>query len=234
MEEDGNIPLQDQRSHRRRSSASLGGAAAGDQQQSSGNDAADGGDAASTTTSELLSGGNWHGTSDPAFEQLEREHEETTKVKNIEKIIMGDWEVEAWYYSPYPEEYSNIETLFVCEYCLTYMRKAKTYKSHRVTCKQRCPPGKCIYKEEDLCVYEIDGQQEKAYCQKLCLLAKLFLDHKTLYYDVNPFFFYIITKVDSDGAHIVGYFSKEKVSDICLFLLSGSAIHYLIFSFQSH
>jgi histone acetyltransferase MYST1 len=50
------------------------------------------------------------------------------------------------------------------------------------------------------------------YCQNLCLLAKLFLDHKTLYYDVNPFYFYVVTEVDSTGCHIVGYFSKEKCS----------------------
>ena len=46
------------------------------------------------------------------------------------------------------------------------------------------------------------------YCQNLCLLAKLFLDHKTLYYDVEPFLFYIMTECDSRGCHMVGYFSK--------------------------
>eukprot|EP00057_Strongylocentrotus_purpuratus_P027205 XP_011681679.1 PREDICTED: uncharacterized protein LOC105446458 [Strongylocentrotus purpuratus] len=46
------------------------------------------------------------------------------------------------------------------------------------------------------------------YCQNLCLLAKLFLDHKTLYYDVEPFLFYIMTENDSSGCHILGYFSK--------------------------
>jgi histone acetyltransferase MYST1 len=45
-------------------------------------------------------------------------------------------------------------------------------------------------------------------------LAKLFLDHKTLYYDVDPFYFYVITEVDDGGAHIVGYFSKEKHSEV--------------------
>jgi hypothetical protein len=29
----------------------------------------------------------------------------------------------------------------------------------------------------------------------LCLLSKLFLDHKTLYYDVDPFLFYVMTEV---------------------------------------
>lgn len=45
----------------------------------------------------------------------------------------------------------------------------------------------------------------------MCLLAKLFLDHKTLYYDVNPFLFYVLCEDDNQGnSHIVGYFSKEK------------------------
>ena len=43
-------------------------------------------------------------------------------------------------------------------------------------------------------------------------MAKLFLDHKTLYFDVEPFQFYILCEVDKQGAHIVGYFSKEKES----------------------
>jgi hypothetical protein len=37
------------------------------------------------------------------------------------------------------------------------------------------------------------------YCQSLCLLSKLFLDHKTLYYDVDPFLFYVLCEVDEDG-----------------------------------
>jgi histone acetyltransferase MYST1 len=160
-----------------------------------------------------LSGGNWHGSSgDPSFAALEKEHEETTKVKNIEKIIMGGWEVECWYFSPYPDEYANAETLYVCEFCLKYMRKVKTFKKHKAECPMRHPPGKEIYRELGLSVYEVDGKESRVYCQNLCLLAKLFLDHKTLYYDVDPFYFYIICQVDDGGAHIVGYFSKEKVS----------------------
>lgn len=165
-----------------------------------------------------LSGGNWHGggshgshSNDPVVAAYEREHEETTKVKNVEKIVMGSFEVEAWYYSPFPDDYNDVETLYVCDFCLTYMRKAKTYKKHVAECTCRTPPGLEIYREHDLAVYEVDGKDHKAYCQKLCLLAKLFLDHKTLYYDVNPFYFYVVTKVDHDGSHIVGYFSKEKV-----------------------
>eukprot|EP01047_Picozoa_sp_COSAG01_P062397 COSAG01_NODE_7928_length_2988_cov_102.404292_7_plen_54_part_01 len=46
------------------------------------------------------------------------------------------------------------------------------------------------------------------YCQCLCLLAKLFLDHKTLYYDVEPFLFYVFAEVDAQGdRHVIAYFS---------------------------
>ncbi len=40
----------------------------------------------------------------------------------------------------------------------------------------------------------------------------MFLDHKTLYYDVEPFLFYVMTELDENGAQFVGYFSKEKRS----------------------
>ncbi|KAL7580351.1 hypothetical protein ACA910_004380 [Epithemia clementina (nom. ined.)] len=166
----------------------------------------------------LTVGGNWHGghSGDPGLAAFEREHEEMTKLKNIETIVMGEWQVEAWYYSPFPDEYSPLENLYVCEFCLTYMRQLRTYKRHLQTCPHRHPPGRCIYREPDLAVYELDGQEHVAYCQKLCLLAKLFLDHKTLYFDVHPFYFYVVTKVDPEddqkAARIVGYFSKEKMS----------------------
>jgi len=52
------------------------------------------------------------------------------------------------------------------------------------------------------------------YCQNLCYIAKLFLDHKTLYFDVDPFLFYIMCEVDQYGYHPVGYYSKEKYSDV--------------------
>jgi len=79
-------------------------------------------------------------------------------------------------------------------------------------CNLRHPPGNEIYRKQTISFFEIDGRKNKAYAQNLCLLAKLFLDHKTLYYDTDPFLFYVMTEVDTRGFHIVGYFSKEKES----------------------
>jgi MOZ/SAS family len=36
----------------------------------------------------------------------------------------------------------------------------------------------------------------------------MYLDHKTLYYDVEPFLFYVLCECDEKGCHFVGYFSK--------------------------
>ncbi|KAJ1432037.1 acyl-CoA N-acyltransferase [Ochromonadaceae sp. CCMP2298] len=151
------------------------------------------------------------------------EHDEITKVKNIQSIVLGKFNIDAWYFSPYPEEYAGDDKLHVCEFCLKYMKKEKPLRNHSFKCNMRSPPGREIYREGDLSMFEIDGKDHKIYCQNLCLLSKLFLDHKTLYYDVEPFLFYVLCEVDRPAGnavsgvagelhHIVGYFSKEKHS----------------------
>lgn len=137
------------------------------------------------------------------------------------KIEIGDYEVDTWYSSPYPLEYAELDKIFLCEFCLSYMKSSETLSRHNTKCKLYCPPANEIYRsvhnietsdigDVELSVYEADGGKCKLYCQNLCLLAKLFLDHKTLFYDVEPFLFYILTKNDKIGSRIVGYFSKEK------------------------
>jgi len=58
------------------------------------------------------------------------------------------------------------------------------------------------------------GADHGEYCQNLCYFAKLFLDHKTLYYDVDPFLFYVLCELDDRGYHPVGFYSKEKYSEV--------------------
>lgn len=79
-------------------------------------------------------------------------------------------------------------------------------------CKARHPPGDEIYRDGLVSIFEVDGRKNKIYCQNLCLLSKMFLDHKSLFYDVEPFLFYVMSEFDEMGAHFVGYFSKEKCS----------------------
>uniref|UniRef100_A0A3P8VVF0 Histone acetyltransferase n=1 Tax=Cynoglossus semilaevis TaxID=244447 RepID=A0A3P8VVF0_CYNSE len=125
-------------------------------------------------------------------------------------IEFGKFEIQTWYSSPYPQEYSRLPKLYLCEFCLRYMKSRSILYQHMKKCEWFHPPANEIYRKDDVSVYEVDGNVSTIYCQNLCLLAKLFLDHKTLYYDVEPFLFYVLTQNDSKGCHLVGYFSKEK------------------------
>ncbi|EEC15269.1 myst histone acetyltransferase, putative [Ixodes scapularis] len=125
-------------------------------------------------------------------------------------IEFGQYEIQTWYSSPYPQEYARLPKLFLCEFCLKYMKSRSILSRHMHKCTWVHPPATEIYRKGEVSVFEVDGNVSKIYCQNLCLLAKLFLDHKTLYYDVEPFLFYVLTRNDSKGCHLVGYFSKEK------------------------
>ena len=165
----------------------------------------------------------------------EEEGEEKVKVRNIEKIIIGYYSIEAWYFSPYPSNFTSQKVLYICEHCLKYFKYKNTLIHHLKECEYQIPPGKKIYEMEIppekstsqkenrisylVSVYEVLGSEQKLFCQNLCLIAKLFLDHKSIYFDVSPFKFYIIYEKDNNGYHIVGYFSKE-MSDSSEFNLS--------------
>lgn len=128
----------------------------------------------------------------------------------IKYINFGGYEIETWYAAPYPEEYSRNRVLHICEFCLKYMNSDFVAWRHRLKCPAKHPPGDEIYRDGSISIFEVDGRKHPVYCQNLCLLAKLFLGSKTLYYDVEPFLFYVMTEYDDLGCHFVGYFSKEK------------------------
>ncbi|GAA5944545.1 uncharacterized protein JCM15063_004917 [Sporobolomyces koalae] len=135
-------------------------------------------------------------------------------IRPITSLVFPPYEIKTWYQAPFPEEYTRTPDgrLWVCEGCLKYFRGEFEWGRHRLKCRVRHPPGDEIYRDGTVSVFEVDGRKNKIYCQNLCLLAKQFLDHKTLYYDVEPFLFYVMTVAEPTGAKFVGYFSKEKRS----------------------
>ena len=139
-------------------------------------------------------------------------HAQLHLVRNLEKIQMGKHIIEPWYFSPYPQEFSDFDLVYIDEFCLSYFSSKKAFERHRLKCELRHPPGNEIYRDDFISFFEVDGRRQRAWCRNLCLLSKLFLDHKTLYYDVDPFLFYCMVTRDATGCHLVGYFSKEKES----------------------
>ena len=139
-------------------------------------------------------------------------HAQLHLVRNLEKIQMGKFEIEPWYFSPYPQEFADLDMVYVDEFCLSYFASKKAFERHRMKCTMRHPPGNEIYRDDFVSFFEVDGRRQRTWCRNLCLLSKLFLDHKTLYYDVDPFLFYCMVTRDEYGCHLIGYFSKEKES----------------------
>lgn len=137
---------------------------------------------------------------------------EIHRVRNLSKIQMGKFEIEPWYFSPYPTSFSDADMIYIDEFCLSYFDDERAFHRHRSKCSLLHPPGNEIYRDDYVSFFEVDGRRQRTWCRNLCLLSKLFLDHKTLYYDVDPFLFYCMTTRDANGCHLVGYFSKEKES----------------------
>ena len=143
---------------------------------------------------------------------LTQNQTEISRVRNLNKIAFGEYEIEPWYFSPYPITFTEADIVYICEFCLSYFDTAKTFERHRRKCTLLHPPGNEIYRDDFVSFFEIDGRRQRTWCRNLCLLSKLFLDHKTLFYDVDPFLFYVMTTRTERGCHLVGYFSKEKES----------------------
>ncbi|PPQ76534.1 hypothetical protein CVT24_010933 [Panaeolus cyanescens] len=102
--------------------------------------------------------------------------------------------------------------LWVCHFCFKYMSDGIPWELHKKDCKMKSPPGKKVYQRGAHIIWEVDGAKEKLYCQNLSLFGKLFIDVKTLFFDCDNFLFYILTDAKSSEDHIIGFFSKEKVS----------------------
>jgi histone acetyltransferase HTATIP len=158
-----------------------------------------------------------------ALDQKEEKEEEVTlkkpvqdeeyRMKNVKKIMMRNYLVDAWYFSPYPKGVAEAPIVYICEFCLYYFSNPESLKVHAMSCNLRHPPGREIYRQGDLSFFECDGHVQKNYCRNLALLSKLFLDHKSLYYDIDVFMFYVLCRREESGYQMVGYFSKEKISE---------------------
>jgi histone acetyltransferase MYST1 len=175
------------------------------------NDFGDGEDCQPTTVAELE-----HDEHEGLDEAQLLEHEEITKVKNVANVLFGRYIMETWYFSPFPREYTcdgPVDCLYFCEFSFRFFRtKEELIRFQKKPSLSRHPPGNEIYRDpvNRVSMFEVDGAIEKVYCQNLCFFAKLFLDHKTLYWDVDPFLFYVLCSQDERGYHPVGFFSKEK------------------------
>jgi len=144
--------------------------------------------------------------------EIIKPHVNCSMIKNMNSIKIGKFSIKTWYFSPFPQEFQNIEKIYISEVTLKFFIREKHLFRYSLNCKLHQPPGYKIYNHSSFTLFQIDGEIEINYCRNLCWIAKLFLDHKTLFWDVNIFLFYVLYFYDKYGFHIIGYFSKIKNS----------------------
>ncbi|KAL9000814.1 MAG: hypothetical protein Q9169_000568 [Polycauliona sp. 2 TL-2023] len=122
---------------------------------------------------------------------------------SIQRVALGDVLFKTWYPSYYPE-------------ALVGRELDKLYKLCSVRSEK--PPGRLIYSKDHYAIYEVDGEEHQLFSQNLSLFAKLFLDNKSVFFDVASFNFYLLAlkttthHLPIPQLQIVGFFSKEKMS----------------------
>ena len=79
----------------------------------------------------------------------------------IKQIQLGDFLIDTWYAAPYPEEYNRQPLIYICEYCLQYMKSHTVLIRHKFKCAYKHPPGDEIYRDGHLSVWEVDGRKNK-------------------------------------------------------------------------
>ena len=94
-----------------------------------------------------------------ASEDLENSLKGLPNTKTTRYIEMGKYEMEVWYQSPYPEDFTCLPKIYICEFCLKYMKSSTVLRRHAAKCVWKHPPGDEIYRKEKLSVFEICGKR---------------------------------------------------------------------------
>ncbi|NXQ24471.1 KAT7 acetyltransferase, partial [Alaudala cheleensis] len=66
------------------------------------------------------------------LEKLRLQGQITEGSNMIKTIAFGRYELDTWYHSPYPEEYARLGRLYMCEFCLKYMKSQTILRRHMV------------------------------------------------------------------------------------------------------
>ncbi|KAH6721077.1 acyl-CoA N-acyltransferase [Leptodontidium sp. MPI-SDFR-AT-0119] len=181
-----------------------------------------------------------------------KDKDKETLERNIDNVIFGEVTFKAWYPSWYPKEIIGekaltvgagdkggivVTELYVCKRCFGYGKVLVEWVRH-CRCCEREVPGRKVYvhggwREDDTprpavgewSIWEVDGGVETLFCQNLSLFAKLFLDNKSVFFDVSGFnYFLLVYTPPQNSPHnttnpsqppqkqVIGFFSKEKLS----------------------
>lgn len=95
-----------------------------------------------------------------------------------------------------------IDKLYVCNFCFKYTVHGSEMASHRPKCPHRTPlpqVGKMHYRDDEnhYVIRQVRGFRHPLFCQNLALFGKLFLEDKSVFYNVDNFDFYVLYGKDT-------------------------------------
>ncbi|KAI5951758.1 SAS2 [Candida jiufengensis] len=112
-----------------------------------------------------------------------------------------------------------VDHLYICEYCFKYSIEENEIIQHWSKCKYNTDKpniGRLVYHDEKkrIMIREIQGYKDLLFSQNLSLFGKLFLDDKSVYYNLDHFNFYIYYGIDGRTSNYIpmGFFSKEMIA----------------------
>jgi hypothetical protein len=74
-------------------------------------------------------------------------------------IEMGRHEMEVWYQSPYPDDFSGLPKIYICEFCLKYHKSVTQLRRHEAKCVWYHPPGVSVIKH--IFIFVTGGRTDK-------------------------------------------------------------------------
>lgn len=118
-----------------------------------------------------------------------------------------------------------LDKLYVCQYCFKYTDNQHALGQHQAVCSfnTKYPPiGKLLYRDDEspYFITQVRGFKNELFCQALSLFGKLFLEDKSVYYNVDAFDYYLVYGIDDRQDEQIsqmkfvpmGFFSKEVLS----------------------
>jgi histone acetyltransferase MYST1 len=129
-------------------------------------------------------------------------------IRNVDRIVFGRHSIACWYFSPYHESLTAGRELFVCDFCAMPFATKAAYLAHSHNPDERCPPGREIYRDDPLAVFEVSPRDFPFFCRCLQLLGRLFNEIVSEDYVIRYCHIYVLCEVDDRGAHIVGHFTR--------------------------
>ncbi|UJR37880.1 hypothetical protein I4U23_030570 [Adineta vaga] len=117
----------------------------------------------------------------------------------------------------------KISTIYACDLCLKHFYGSSiAYQRHVSKCFTIRPPGKLVYQQDDLAIFEIGetimNMKQRLYVKSLYRITRLFLDSNKTIDDgnIDQFTYYILCQRDprlsqsqSSFYRFIGYFSKK-------------------------